>query len=77
MPQILTWAFGFSASQPTNFSGIRYDILELKGDNYKMWKKRIFLYLGWMDIDFAIRKDEPPAITEENTPGALTHSIDP
>jgi hypothetical protein len=53
MPQILTWAFGFSASQPTNFSGIRYDILELKGDNYKMWKKRIFLYLGWMDIDFA------------------------
>ncbi|PIN25283.1 hypothetical protein CDL12_01978 [Handroanthus impetiginosus] len=43
-----------------NFSYIRYDIPELKGDNYKMWKGRIFLHLGWMDIDYVITKDEPP-----------------
>ena len=23
-----------------------------------MWKERILLQLGWMDIDYAIRKDE-------------------
>ena len=42
-----------------NFSDIRYDIPELRGDSYKVWKERILLYLGCMDIDYAIRKDEP------------------
>ena len=28
------------------------------------------LYLGWMDIDYAIRKKEPSAITEANTSDA-------
>uniref|UniRef100_A0A2N9G0L4 Integrase catalytic domain-containing protein n=1 Tax=Fagus sylvatica TaxID=28930 RepID=A0A2N9G0L4_FAGSY len=50
--------------QPANFSDIRYDIPELKGDNYKIWKERVLLHLGWMDIDYAIRKDEPPALTD-------------
>ena len=52
--------------QPTNFSNIRCDILELKDDNYKVWKERILLHLGWMDIDYAIRKDES-VITMTNT----------
>ncbi|XP_072953437.1 uncharacterized protein [Typha angustifolia] len=51
------------ASRPENLSDIRCDIPELKGDNYKVWKERVLLHLGWMDIDYAIRKDEPPAIT--------------
>ncbi|XP_045802648.1 uncharacterized protein LOC123921980 [Trifolium pratense] len=59
------------ASQPANFSDIRCDIPELRGDNYKVWKERILLHLGWMDIDYAIRKDEPPAITETSTPAAI------
>ncbi|KAA8539156.1 hypothetical protein F0562_025848 [Nyssa sinensis] len=32
-----------------------------------MWKERVLLYLGWMDIDYAIRKDEPPTVTDTNT----------
>ena len=44
------------------------DIPELRGDNYKIWKERILLYLGYMDIDYAIRKSEPPEVTEESTP---------
>ncbi|RZB42253.1 hypothetical protein D0Y65_053009 [Glycine soja] len=42
----------------------------LKGDNYKVLKERV-LHLGWMDIDYAIRKDEPPAITETSEPDAV------
>uniref|UniRef100_A0A2N9GN46 CCHC-type domain-containing protein n=1 Tax=Fagus sylvatica TaxID=28930 RepID=A0A2N9GN46_FAGSY len=53
--------------QPANFSDIRYDIPELKGDNYKIWKEKVLLHLGWMDIDYAIRKDEPPALTDTST----------
>lgn len=28
-----------------------------------MWKEKILLQLGWMDIDYAIRKEEPPVPT--------------
>ncbi|XP_073292484.1 uncharacterized protein [Primulina huaijiensis] len=54
--------------QPASFSDMKCDIPELKGDNYKIWKERILLQLGWMDIDYAIRKDEPSAITENSIP---------
>ena len=54
------------------FSDIKCNILELKGDNYKIWKERILLHLGWMDIDYAIRKDEPPALTETSDQAEIT-----
>ena len=44
--------------QLANFSYIRCDIPELKGDNYKVWKERILFHLGWMNIDYVIRKDK-------------------
>ena len=43
----------------------------LKGDNYKPWKELIFFQLGCMDLDYAIRKDEPPLLTDNSTPGEL------
>ena len=43
------------------------DFPELRGDNYKIWKEMILLHLGYMDIDYAIRKSEPPEVTEEST----------
>ena len=43
------------------------DIPELKSDNYKIWKERILLHLGYMDIDYVIMKSEPPEVTEEST----------
>ncbi|KAL0429751.1 UNVERIFIED_CONTAM: Retrovirus-related Pol polyprotein from transposon TNT 1-94 [Sesamum radiatum] len=51
-----------------NFSDMKCDIPELRGDNYKVWKERILLHLGWMDIDYAIRKTEPAPITETSQP---------
>ena len=48
----------YAVIQSANFSDIKCDIPELKGDNYKVWIERILLHLGWMDIDYAIRKDE-------------------
>ncbi|XP_051146374.1 uncharacterized mitochondrial protein AtMg00810-like [Andrographis paniculata] len=54
--------------QSINVSDMKSDILDLNGDNYKVWNERIILHLGWMDIDYAIKKDEPPPITENSTP---------
>ena len=44
------------------------NIPKLRGDNYKKWKERILLHLGYMDIDYTIRKLEPPEGKEESTP---------
>ena len=60
--------FNFCAvMQPANFSNIKCDIPELKGDNYKVWKERILLHLGCMDIDYAIRKDKQTIIDTSTT----------
>ena len=37
----------YAIMQPVNFFDIRCDILELKGDNYKVWNERIILHLGF------------------------------
>ncbi|WJZ96175.1 hypothetical protein VitviT2T_014886 [Vitis vinifera] len=39
----------------------------IRGDNFKIWKERILLQLGCMDIDYAIRKDEPHKIIDTST----------
>ena len=62
--------FNFAVIQPANFSDMKCDIPELRGDNYKMWKERVLLHLGWMDIDYAIRKGEP-VITPTSTPNEI------
>ncbi|KAK4260831.1 hypothetical protein QN277_003896 [Acacia crassicarpa] len=46
---------------------MKCNIPELRGDNYKVWRERVLLQLGWLDIDYAIRKDEPPSITVTST----------
>ena len=47
------------------------DIPEFRGDNYKIWKERILFHLGYMDIDYAIRKLESLEVTEESTPAEV------
>lgn len=65
--------FNFDAVvQPANFSEICCDIPELKRDNYKVWKETVLLHLGWKDIDYAIKKDEPPALTNTSTAADIT-----
>ncbi|KAM7513749.1 hypothetical protein LguiA_003332 [Lonicera macranthoides] len=53
-------------------SDIKCDIPELTGDNFKVWKERILLHLGWMDIDSSIRKGEPPTPTPESDAAAIS-----
>ena len=46
------------------------DIVEvpiLNGENYKVWKEKILLNLGWRDLDYAIRHDEPLRITDASS----------
>lgn len=61
----------FAVLLPGNISDVKCEIPELRDDNYKVWKERVLLHLGWMDIDYAIRKDEPPSITENSSPDAV------
>ena len=61
----------FAVIQPANISDFKCDIPELRGDNYKVWKESVLLHLEWMDIDYAIRKEEPDPITETGTAEAV------
>ena len=63
----------FAVIQPANIYDFKCDIPELRGDNYKVWKERILLHLGWMDIDYAIRKEEPDPIIETSTAEVVCH----
>ncbi|KAF7840705.1 Retrovirus-related Pol polyprotein from transposon TNT 1-94 [Senna tora] len=51
--------------QPINIPD--FIVPELNGDNYRIWKENILFQLGWMDIDYAIRKDEPPMPTDTSS----------
>ena len=60
------YVYFYAVMQLVNFFDIKCDILKLKGDNYEVWKAIILLYLGCMDIDYAIKKDKP-TITDTST----------
>ncbi|XP_076951276.1 uncharacterized protein LOC143624548 [Bidens hawaiensis] len=43
-------------------------IPSLTGDNFADWKDSLMLNLVFLDFDFALNEDEPPALTAESTP---------
>ena len=43
------------------------NIPELTCENYKIWRERVLHHLGYMDIDYAIQKDEPPKVADAST----------
>ncbi|KAG6492192.1 hypothetical protein ZIOFF_047142 [Zingiber officinale] len=64
---------GFEITDRTCFGAISCGFWEINwgtcnGDNCKIWKERVLLHLGWLDIDYAIRKDEPLAINDFSIP---------
>ena len=63
----------YATMQPTNHSDVRCNVPELSGSNYKTWKERILLYLGWMEIDYAIRKYEPEITKTSNKEEKVLH----
>ena len=70
LPQIINLACKFCiAFQPLNISN--FQVPKLTGDNYKLWKEKILLQLEWMDIDDAIRKNEPPKPTDTSSASAI------
>ena len=50
-----------------NFSANLSIIPVLTGTNFKSWKENVMIVLGCMDLDLALRKDQPPALTEESS----------
>ena len=43
------------------------NILVLNGTNFGKWKEHITYLLGCMDLDYAIRIERPPALTDDST----------
>ncbi|KAJ9685052.1 hypothetical protein PVL29_017183 [Vitis rotundifolia] len=39
----------------------------LKGTNFKKWKEHVIIVLGCMDLDYALREDRPPDLTNAST----------
>ncbi|XP_060969716.1 G-type lectin S-receptor-like serine/threonine-protein kinase LECRK3 [Cannabis sativa] len=54
-------------SSTSKYAEITSEIPELRSDNFKIWKERVLLHLACTDMDYAIRKDEPAAITDTST----------
>ena len=46
------------------------NVPELTCENYKIWIEGVLLHLGYMEIDYAIQKDEPPQVTDTSTSAA-------
>jgi hypothetical protein len=53
----------FVAMQIIKVYNFKCQIPELRIENYQVWKEKFLLHLEWMNIDYAIRKDEPSPVT--------------
>ncbi|PON88031.1 hypothetical protein TorRG33x02_162330 [Trema orientale] len=49
-----------------NISANLSTIHVLTGINFKSWKEDVMIVLGCMDLDLALKKDQPAALTEES-----------
>ncbi|XP_019155832.1 PREDICTED: uncharacterized protein LOC109152642 [Ipomoea nil] len=65
--KILIQTFTFTASQSVTHTNLNIEVPELRGDNYKIWKERVLLSLGWKGLDFAIHNEKPPVPAEDST----------
>ena len=42
----------------------------LNGTNFKVWKENILIVLGCMDLDLALRTEQPQPLNADSTPDA-------
>ncbi|KAL0382988.1 UNVERIFIED_CONTAM: hypothetical protein Scaly_0586100 [Sesamum calycinum] len=56
-----------SGVAPTNITVNINTIPMLNGSNFKSWKENLEIVLEVMDLDLALRKDSPLALTDKNT----------
>ncbi|XP_022862761.1 uncharacterized protein LOC111382947 [Olea europaea var. sylvestris] len=57
-----------ASSSATTISANVNSIPILNGTNFKNWKENILIVLGCMDLDLALRVEEPTPLTEESSP---------
>ncbi|KAF8116094.1 hypothetical protein N665_0022s0024 [Sinapis alba] len=55
------------ASFPANLSFMVSSVPILTGTNLSEWKEKVEFTLGVLDLDLALREDEPNPLTEEST----------
>lgn len=55
--------FSIGVIQPLIIPDEIFDNAYLSDDNYKVWKNKLLLHLEFMDLNYALRKNEPPALT--------------
>jgi len=63
--------FEFSAATSSLLFGETSEKIFLFGDNYKAWKESILLHLGCLDLDYALRQEEPHVTTNASTPAEI------
>ncbi|XP_022867618.1 uncharacterized protein LOC111387300, partial [Olea europaea var. sylvestris] len=56
------------SSSATTISANVNSIPILNGTNFKDWKENILIVLGCLDLDLALRVEEPTPLTEESSP---------
>ena len=39
----------------------------LNDTNFKVWKENVLIVLGYMDLDLALRVEQPPSLTNSNS----------
>ncbi|KAL4283434.1 hypothetical protein GQ457_16G021540 [Hibiscus cannabinus] len=60
--------FGSASSSAATISANVSSIPMLNGTNFKDWKRYLEIVLGCMDIDLALRVEQPASLTAESTP---------
>ncbi|CAN1781235.1 hypothetical protein LINPERHAP1_LOCUS15382, partial [Linum perenne] len=56
-----------SASSAANISSNINSVPMLNGTNFKDWKRHLHITLGCMDLDLALREEQPAPLTAEST----------
>ncbi|KAK6115317.1 hypothetical protein DH2020_007586 [Rehmannia glutinosa] len=51
----------------TSISANTNNIPMLNGSNFKDWKENILIILGCMDVDYALRIEQPPSLTDASS----------
>ncbi|XP_059455162.1 uncharacterized protein LOC132185401 [Corylus avellana] len=56
------------ATIPSALMDETFHVPMLNGNNFTDWTENLFFTLGCLELDLALRVDEPPALTEKSTP---------
>jgi len=66
---MLMWLYCFfclSVNVSSIFASLN-DILVLNGTNFEKWRDHVTIVLRFMDLDYVLKTDEPPAITDKSS----------